>query len=140
MIKLEDWVTSSNNYPERANNIELTDDVKKNALIWCDKVNVFLTDLGWKELVKLTSGFRPVIVNENTPGAAKHSGHENGMAGDIWDDYDQILCKLVESRPDLLRLHGLMMEDKRFTKGINTNWCHLDFVNRVDRASRTFIP
>jgi hypothetical protein len=140
MITVNEWITSSNNYPERANSPELNDEIKSNAQVLCDKVNAFLIDLGWKELVRLTSGFRPTDVNENTPNAAQHSGHEIGKALDIWDDYDQNLCKLVMSRPDLLRKHGLMMESMLSTKGKNTNWCHLDYIDRPDRASRTFIP
>lgn len=140
MITVQDWITSSNNYPERANSLELTYIVKSNAQILCDKVNAFLSDLGWSEPVSLTSGFRTLEVNQNTPGAALHSGHEDGHAMDLWDDYNQTLCNLVESRPDLLRKHGLMMENKDYTKGQNTNWTHLDFVNRPDRPSRTFIP
>lgn len=139
MLTVTEWIASSNNYPERASSPELNDIVKSNAQVWCDKVNALLTDLGWTEMVKLTSGFRPTDVNESTPNAAKHSGHEIGLAGDIWDDYDQTLCKAVASRPDLLRFHGLMMEDSRYTKS-HTNWTHLDWISRPDRVSRTFIP
>lgn len=140
MITLQDWITSSNNYPERANSPELTDKVKSNAQVLCDKANAFLTELGWKDPVKLTSGFRTLEVNENTPGAALHSGHESGEALDIWDNFNQTLCQLVESHPELLRKYSLFMEDKRSTKGKNENWCHIDFRWRPDRSSRTFIP
>ncbi len=149
-ITLQDWITSSNNYPERANSPELTDIVKSNAQTLCDKVNAFLNDLGWTEMVKLTSGFRTSEVNANTPHAAKHSGHEGqpqgvadneagGLAMDIWDDHSQTLYNKVISRPDLLRKYHLFVEDGNHTKG-NTNWCHIDYRWRPDRASRIFIP
>lgn len=149
-ITLLDWITSSNNHPERASSGELTDLVKSNAQTLCDKVNSLLDDLNWQEPRNLTSGFRTQEVNQNTPGASLHSGHEGqpqgtpdneagGLAMDLWDDVHQTLCKLVSSRPDLLRKYDLFMEDMKSTKG-NTNWCHIDFKWRPDRASRTFIP
>lgn len=150
-ITLQDWITSSNNHPERANSPELTTLVLSNAQSLCDKVNGFLDDLGWKELRTLSSGFRTLAVNEATPGAALHSGHEGqpegipddqagGLAMDLWDDHSQTLCNLVASRPDLLRKWGLMMESPLSTRGTNSNWTHLDCKWRPDRASRVFIP
>lgn len=138
LISLDDWLTTSEQHPERAK--EATDEIKANAEALLKKVNAFLDELGWTGSRKLSSGFRPTEVNEVTPHAAKHSGHESGHATDVADDSAQTLCKLVMSRPDLLRKYDLMMEDIHSTKGHITNWCHLDDVQRHDRPSRTFLP
>lgn len=137
-ISLQDWLTTSGQHPERE--AEATDTIKANAQIWCDKVNPFLDELGWTGPRTLSSGFRPTEVNAATPNAAKGSGHEDGRAGDLKDDAEQTLCKLVMSRPDLLLKYGLMMEDIGSTKGHTTNWCHLDDIPRHPRPSQTFLP
>lgn len=137
-LTLYDWLTTSGLHPEREK--EATDEIKANAEALLTKVNPFLDELGWDGSKKLSSGFRPSEVNAATPHAAKHSGHESGHALDVLDDKQQSLCKLVMSRPDLLKKHGLMMEDIHSTKGKFTNWCHLDDVDRPDRPSRTFLP
>lgn len=138
LIDLQDWLTTSNLHPERAR--EATDDVKANVYALLIKVNAFLDELGWTGSRKLSSGFRPTVVNATTPNAAKHSGHESGHAVDVSDDANQTLCKLVMSRPDLLKSHGLMMEDIHSTKGKFTNWTHLDDIQRHPRDSQTFLP
>lgn len=138
LITLHDWLTTSGAHPEREK--EATDEVKMNALDLIAKVDAFLDELGWTGMRQLSSGFRPEAVNAATPNAALHSGHESGHAMDISDDSNQTLCKLVMSRPDLLKKYGLMMEDINSTKGHSTNWCHLDTVPRHPRPSCIFLP
>lgn len=113
--------------------------IQTNAEALLVKINSLLNDLGVKSSV-VSSGWRPPVVNSTIPNAATHSGHLNGMACDILDDANQTLAKLVSSKPDLLRKYGLFVEDLRNTKGKNTNWCHIDCLNRSDRPSRSFIP
>lgn len=110
-----------------------------NAIKLLLQVNALLNDLGIKT-TDVTSGWRPESVNIDTPNAAPHSAHMIGLAIDILDDKDQNLAKLVSSRPELLRQYNLFQENPTYTKGKNTNWCHLDIVNRPDRPSRQFIP
>ena len=135
MLTVENWITSSNKYPERAKSIELTDDVKANAAILIAKVNALLSDLGVSDKLSVSSGFRPSSVNSGIANAAKRSAHMSGKAIDIVD-LDGKLKGLVASRPDLLRTHELFMEDS----GSTPTWMHLDFITRVDRPTRTFKP
>lgn len=139
LLSLNDVVTASGRYPERAKSPELTDDVKSNINDLIDKVLSLLLDLGIKQ-VSVSSGFRPSAVNAATKGAAKKSGHMAGKCVDIVDDKDQTLGKLIASKPELLRKYGLFLEDLASTKGQNSNWAHLDTIERKDRPSRTFKP
>jgi len=118
---------------------EYNDNIKNNAIKLLGLVNQLLNDLGI-ESADVTSGWRPSQINNKTTNAAKKSYHMLGMAIDILDNHNQDLCKLVSNRPDLLKKYGLWMEDHGSTKGINTNWCHLDMGTRQDRPSRVFLP
>jgi uncharacterized protein YcbK (DUF882 family) len=139
MIQLNDLLTSSGSYPDRAKSKELTKEVLDNAKTLLEKVNSLLKDLGITN-VKLSSGFRPSSVNASIANAAKKSAHMICKALDIIDDKDQTIGKLVSSKPELLRKYGLFIEDLGSTKGKNTNWVHLDIVDRKDRPSRSFKP
>lgn len=139
-LLLEDWITSSGSHPDRKSSPELTPEVRANAQLLLNKVNRFLFEIGYTNPVRLSSGFRTLEVNESTPGAAHHSGHESGEALDILDDDNQTLAKLVAANPDELRKWGLMMEDMDSTRGQHTNWCHIDMKPRADRPSRIFKP
>lgn len=142
MINLTEYLTASGKYPERAKSPELTTTVINNSNILLGKVNSLLQELGVKQRITVSSGFRPSKVNTNTPNAAKGSLHQKGMAIDILDDKSQTLASLIASRPDLLRKYGLWLESPKHTIGKNTNWVHLDSdsIIRKDRPSRIFIP
>lgn len=118
---------------------EYNDDIKNNAIKLLALINQLLNELGI-DSADVTSGWRPPQINNKTTNAAKKSYHMLGMACDILDDDNQCLAKLVGSRPDLLKKYGLWMESPQSTKGINTNWCHLDYGTRADRPSRVFLP
>lgn len=137
MISLNDWITSSGSYPERAKSKELTQEVKDNAELLIAKVNTLLEDLGIKS-VKISSGFRPSAANA-AAGGAKKSGHLGGFALDIQDDKDQTIGKLILKNHEMLKTHGLWMEDLGSTKG-NSNWVHIDWTKRSDRKINTFKP
>lgn len=137
MISLNDWITSSGSYPERAKSKELTQEVKDNAELLIAKVNTLLEDLGIKS-VKISSGFRPSAANA-AAGGAKKSGHLGGFALDIQDDKDQTIGKLILKNHEMLKTHGLWLEDLGSTKG-NSNWVHLDRTKRSDRKINTFKP
>ena len=139
MINLNDYLTSSGSYPDRAKSSELTAELISNANTLLPKVNALLDELGIKN-VKISSGFRTSEANVATPNSAKKSAHMICKAIDILDDKSQTLGKLIASRPDLLKKHGLMIEDLGSTIGKITNWVHLDDVVRSDRPSQSFHP
>lgn len=142
-INYNNYITASGKYPERLKNTELNQKVIDNSKILLKKVNALLLELGLENRVfDISSGFRPSSVNKATAGSAKKSLHMLGMAIDIVDDKKQTLAKLIMSRPDLLKKHGLWLEHPNSTIGKNTNWVHLDMDStiRKDRPSRVFIP
>ena len=64
-----------------------------------------------------------------------------GRAIDILDDKDQFLGTLIASKPELLKKHGLWLEALTSTKGVITNWVHLDnSVSRKGREIQIFLP
>ncbi len=134
MLTVEDVITSSGKYPERANSPELTDEVRANIVDLLARVNPCLAECGI-EKVKVSSGFRPSAVNAAIPTAAKKSAHLTGKAVDL-EDPEGKLKQVVGAKPGFLRKHGLMMEDPTACK----TWMHLDTVARADRPSRTFKP
>jgi len=134
-ITLNDWITSSGSYPERAKSPELTDEVKANAEELLKRVNALLAELNWGK-VKISSGFRPSTANK-AAGGAKKSSHMIGAALDIMDDKDQTLCKKVTK--ELLEKHDLYKEDSSATKGKWSNWTHLQ-TTKTKSGKRIFLP
>lgn len=134
LLTLNDLITSSNKYPERAKSKELTQDVLENLKLLLAYVNPFLADLGLKS-VKVSSGFRPSDVNSNLPNSAKRSLHMLGKAVDL-EDTDGTLDALIESRDDLKKRYGLWQESPASTSG----WSHIDIGIRSAREKNTFLP
>ncbi len=134
MISLNDYITSSGKYPERAKHVELTEEVRKNATILLELVNVLLVDLN-VENVKVSSGFRPSDVNSKVPGAAKGSLHKVGMAIDL-EDAEGSIDELIAKHPEMLDKYGLWLENPASTNG----WSHLDNGTRPARKIRIFHP
>ena len=86
MLVLDDWITSSGKYPDRAKSEELTDAIKDNAQLLLDSVNDLLVALGIDlSKVRVSSGFRPSSVNSKIPNTAKKSLHMTGLAIDLED-------------------------------------------------------
>ena len=139
LLSLDNVVTASGKYPDRAKSLELTDEVKSNINDLITRVNALLTELDIKQ-VSVSSGFRPTSVNAGIANAAKKSLHTQGKAVDLLDDKEQKLANLIVESPNLLKKHGLWIEDPAATKGQNTNWVHLDCGIRKDRPSRMFKP
>lgn len=135
MLSLNDWITSSGKYPERAKSEELTDEVKSNATKLIDVVNSFLSELQPEGPISVSSGFRPSSVNSGIKHAAKRSLHISGFAVDIADP-DGTLDEAIKKCPELLDKYGLWLEDPGHTPG----WSHLDMGTRSDRPIRIFIP
>lgn len=135
MITLNDWVTSSGKYPERAKSEDLTDEVKVNATSFLAVLNNFLQELTPDVDYSVSSGFRPSSVNSKIPNAAKKSLHMTGLAIDLVDA-DGELDKLIQSKPELLDKYGLWLEHPDKTIG----WCHIDKGIRTQRKIRIFHP
>lgn len=137
MITLNDWITSSGKYPERAKSPELTDTVKANAETLLAKLNKMLDDLGVKN-PKVSSGFRPSSVNSKISNAAKKSAHMSGRACDVADPDGKIgkLVRKNQKENKILETNGLMMESLESTPG----WMHCDTIERFYRISMEFKP
>lgn len=133
-LTLEDWITSSDQYPERSRSPELTQEVKASASVLLTKVNRLLDQVGIKN-TKVSSGFRPSTINSKIPNAAKRSAHMTGLALDL-NDPDGLLKKLIVHESGLLRSLGLFVENPASTP----YWIHIDYVSRADRESRIFQP
>jgi type IV secretory pathway VirD2 relaxase len=136
LISLNDILTSSGRYPERLDSQELTEIVKANAEILKTRVNKALEYVGVLE-ADVSSGFRPSSVNAGVPNAAKKSAHMTCEALDLVDDDKQTLCKLFTR--EVLEKFDLYREDSDFTKGKNTNWCHLQ-TRKTGSGRRIFTP
>jgi hypothetical protein len=119
LLTLENVVTASGRYPERANSPELTEEVKSNILDLIARANALLNELGVKQ-VAVSSGFRPSGVNVNVKGAAKKSNHLSGLALDLYDPKGE-LDKLFMANLKLLEKHGLWIESPDDTP----TWSHL---------------
>ena len=104
--------------------LEVTAEVLDNAKILIQRVNKLLTELKIDD-IKISSGWRPAVVNSATPNAAKKSNHMLGAAVDLVDDKNQSLCNKLKTDTSLLERHQLWMEDPDSTKGKYTNWTHL---------------
>lgn len=134
MLTYEKYITASNKYPDRLNSRELSNEFKANANKLVKVINAFLIEAG-VDGAEVSSGFRPSAVNKALSNAAKASLHMSCLAVDLADPNGEIYKK-CDNR-ELLKKHGLFIEDQGSTKG----WCHLDMSpTRPDRPSRKFIP
>lgn len=136
MIKLQDYLTSSGKYPERASKAD--ESVINSAIELLERVSDALeyldVDIGSLEI---SSGYRPPDVNKNVPNAATRSAHMSGEALDLLDDKNQTLCKLFTR--DILELFDLYREDSDYTRGKYANWCHLQ-IRPTRSGKRIFKP
>lgn len=107
---------------------------QENALKLLKKVNLFLAAVNFPNPI-ISSGWRPPSVNEDIKHAAKKSLHMTGRAVDIADP-KKLLKKKIMANPDLLKVHGLWMENPLFTP----TWVHLDIGERTPREVNIFKP
>lgn len=144
-ISLEDYATASGRYPERLESPEFNKDVRQTAQGFLGQIEAFLSDLGHTGKIDVTSGFRPSKVNAGISNAAVRSLHMTGHAIDLLDDENQTLANLImaeaneKKQKSLLSKHGLWLEHPKHTRGVRTNWVHLDnSKKRRDRPVRVF--
>ena len=136
-ITVEDILTSSGKYPERAKDAECNDTVKSNAAKLCDKVNNLFTDLKYQGKLSVNSGFRTTGVNKSIPNAAKKSLHMSGQAVDFSDPEGKIDALLFDDKNDhLLKKYGLWLEHPDATR----YWSHVDCKDRGARSKNVFKP
>lgn len=133
-ITVDDILTSSGKYKDRAQSPELTTELRANADDLCKRVNNLLNAI-WKAPVTVSSGFRTAAANSALPNAAKKSYHMLCKAVDLSDPQGK-LKELILTKPEVLVDYGLWLEDPASTPG----WCHLDSGVRSPRSPRVFKP
>jgi len=128
MITLDDYFMGR----DKLHADELTEDIVENAKVLIAVINDLL-EYEFRGERKVSSGWRPLGVNEKA-GGAKRSAHLTGEAIDLMDK-DGELADLLMARRDLLDTYDLYMENPHFTKG----WVHLQ--TRPTRSGvRVFNP
>lgn len=108
-------------------------EVQGNAEDLIKRVNNLLIALRI-DSVKVSSGFRPLMVNQRA-GGAKRSLHMVGKAVDLADPHQELSQKILKCT-SLLLDYGLWLEDPASTPV----WCHLDTGIRDSRLVRVFKP
>ena len=131
-LTVNDVITSSGRYPDRAKSPHLTEDVKKNIEELLKRVNPLLKELGI-EKPSLSSGFRPPEANAGVANAGKRSAHMSGEALDLF----MIKGKEFDIDEKLLEKHNLYQEKSAYTKGKHSSWIHLQ---TRKAGKRHFIP
>lgn len=134
MITLADyWMGRDTAYPD-----ELTDAIRAAAAETVSKANLLLATFraktGDTDQRKVTSGWRPALVNGATPGAAPRSKHMTGQAIDIADPEGDLDSWCVENQ-ELLADIGLWLEHPSATK----SWTHAQCVPPKS-GKRVFYP
>jgi hypothetical protein len=127
-LELQDLLTSSGKYPERAKDPSLTMGILKNGNILLDKVNALLEEMDVESII-VNSGFRTAASNAATPNASKKSNHLTLCAIDLHDPEQKLGKKIkldyeITKDQSVLVKYGLYMEDLSATP----TWCHLQFV------------
>jgi len=111
--------------------MELTEDIKTNAAIICEKANQLMSAFG--EDRGLRSGWRPATINKSAGGATR-SKHMLGQAVDI-EDKDGRLDEFCKQNIGLLEQLELWLEAPEYTE----SWAHIQCVPPRS-GRRFFIP
>lgn len=88
----------------------------------------------WANPMIVTSGWRPLAINEATPGAAAHSKHMEGLACDIADTNGELWAWVLQNL-DLMQRLGIYLEDRRWTP----TWVHFQ-LGPPASGKRIFVP
>jgi len=115
----------------------LTAEIKRNGPETVRRVNLLLQlykeDTG-RDVDKVSSGWRPPAVNDETSNAALTSNHLLAAAVDVVDELRQFAAWCVLN-PSKLAACGLWVEDPRWTP----TWVHLQIVPPRS-GKRIYIP
>jgi len=133
-LSVQDLLTSSGKYPDRAQSPELTTELRANAEDLIKRVNNLLAAI-WRADVKISSGFRTAAANGALANSAKKSYHMTCKACDISDPKGELKAAIL-ANPQVLQDFGLWLESPEATPG----WCHLDCGIRSPRTPRVFKP
>lgn len=129
---------------DRTHGLQLSTVIRGHALRTVELANELLARAG-KEGVQLdahpktgslvSSGWRPAVINEHTPGAAPNSKHLTAQAVDIYDPDGDLDEWCLVSADSHLAVIGLWLEHPSATKG----WCHVQTVPPRSKR-RVFYP
>ena len=112
--------------------------VRSNGTVMVTKLNgilsLFEADTGIKMSV-VSSGWRPLAVNDDTANAAEHSRHITAQAGDIRDTDNRDLARWCAANQDNLKTVGLWCERFEWTP----TWVHFQELPPAS-GRRFFIP
>lgn len=111
---------------------DYTQQISDNLDVLLEKLNVIRAAYG--QPISVSSGWRPLAVNQSTANASKNSNHLTGLAADL-KDMDGRLWDWCLQNLDLLTASGLYLEDKRWT----STWVHMQCVAPSSKK-RIFIP
>jgi hypothetical protein len=111
---------------------DFTDEIKENLEKLLPVMNTIRAKYGKPMIVN--SGWRPSVVNEATPGAAKNSAHCQGLACDIADPDGEVKNWVLKNL-DLMQELGIYLEDFRWTP----NWVHFG-LRKPASGKRIFVP
>lgn len=125
------WAERDLKYPK-----ECTDAIRVNAAGTVRAVNKLLYLASLDDIIRdaVTSGWRPVAINDATANAASHSNHLTAEAVDIADG-NRVFALWCFNNPDKLEECGLWAEDFRWTP----TWVHLQVVPPKS-GKRIYIP
>jgi hypothetical protein len=143
MITLEQfWMGRDAKYPA-----ELSPEILHNAERLVGKVNNLLAFAEADGVAPgidqatgnaVSSGWRPVFVNDRTRNSAAGSKHLDARAVDVQDTRDRALARWCLKNLDVLEQLGLWMEDPQWTGGADP-WVHLQLVP-PGSGRRVFVP
>lgn len=126
MITLDDYLMG------RTKISPLTEQMRMDSLSMVDKTNRLLSLFGSSR--KVSSGYRPELINSTIKNAALHSNHIICRAVDLEDHDGRLDFFCMTHQDDLIRI-GLWLEDPRGTPG----WCHVQIVSPASHH-RVFMP
>lgn len=131
-ITVGDILTSSGRYPKRPIDYPPSHQVYAHASVLAHRLNRL--HMYWGHQLRLTSGYRPMAINNRIAGAAKRSHHIIGAAGDAADP-DWALAKFVMDDLPMLEHIELWIEDPHYTPG----WVHFQIFPPMS-GKRVFVP
>lgn len=116
---------------------ELNAEICNNAALTVSRINRLL-GLAAEEGIEcdtVSSGWRPLAINDATANAAKASKHIKALAADLRDTPQRDLARWCLRNLKHLESIGLWMEDPRWTP----TWVHLQIVP-PGSGRRVFVP
>jgi hypothetical protein len=116
---------------------DLTIEIVNNAALTVSRINrlLGLAAQDGVECETVSSGWRPLAINDKTANAAKLSKHLKALAVDLRDNESRDVARWCLRNLKQLESIGLWMEDPRWTP----TWVHLQIVP-PGSGRRVFVP